>query len=218
MFAGALERTYPVLRREVGDEQFATLAQSYRAEHPSRSGDLHWVGENFASWLAPRVAADGRAWLAELARLEWACEESMVAAQLPPLAPAALARVAPEALAEVGLALQPCVRTVSSSFPVWSAWRAGQVDGAREPVDLSLGAQHVVVTCCDTGLVLHSLPEEQFLFVAALAGGATLGSAVESATLDVEALPGMLAWVFGEGLVTALRMTANEIPLDGELK
>ena len=197
MFEGALERTYPVLRRQVGDEQFAALARRYRAEHPSRSGDLHWVGENFASWLAQQVAADGQAWLAELARLEWACEEAMVAARLPPLAPADLGPVAPETLADVGLVLQPSVRTVSSPFPVWSAWRAGQVDGAGEPVDLALGAQHVVVTCCDTGLVLHSLPEEQYLFVAALAGGGSLGERRRLAALDVEALPGLLAWMFG---------------------
>jgi hypothetical protein len=218
MFEGALERTYPVLRRQVGDDQFAALAQGYRAEHPSRSGDLHWVGEKFASWIAPRVAADGRAWLADLARLEWACEEAMVAARLPPLAPAELARVAPEMLAEVGLVLQSCLRTVSSRFPVWSAWRACQVDGSGEPVDLALGAQHVVVTCGDTGLVLHSLPEEQFLFVATLAGGASLGSALELTALDVEALPGMLAWLFGEGLVTALRIPASDFALDGELE
>jgi hypothetical protein len=218
MFEGTLQRTYPVLQRQVGDEQFAALARSYRAEHPSRSGDLHWVGEKFAHWLAPRVATDGQAWLAELARLEWACEEAMVAARLPPIAAAELARMAPEALAEVGLALQPCVRTVSSPFPVWSAWRAGQADGAGQRVDLALGAQYVVVTCCDTGLVLHSLPEDQFLFVAALAGGASLGSAVESAALDVEALPGMLAWLFGEGLVTALRVPTSQIPLAGEVE
>ena len=218
MFEGALERTYPVLRRQVGDEQFAALARRYRAEHPSRSGDLHWVGEKFASWLAPQVAADGRAWLAELARLEWACEEAMVAARLPPLAPADLGQVAPETLAEVGLVLQPCVRTVSSRFPVWSAWRAGQVDGTGEPVDLALGAQHVVVTCGDTGPVLHSLPEEQFLFVAALAGGGSLGSAVDSSALDVQALPGMLAWLFDEGFVTALRIPPSESPLNGEMK
>ena len=140
----------------------------------------------------------------------------MVAARLPSLAPAELGRVAPEALADIGLALQPCVRTVSSPFPVWSAWRAGQVDGAGEPVDLALGAQHIVVTCSDTGLVLHSLPEEQFVFVAALAGGASLGSAVELSAFDVEALPGILAWLFGEGLVTALRIPTSEFPLTGE--
>jgi hypothetical protein len=218
MFEGALERTYPVLRRQVGDDQFAALARGYRAEHPSRSGDLHWVGEELASWIAPRVAADGRAWLADLVRLEWACEEAMVAARLPPLAPGELARVAPETLAEVGLVLQSFLRTVSSRFPVWSAWRAGQLERAAPPLDLALGAQHVVVTCGDTGLVLHSLPEEQFLFVAALAGGETLGSAVELATLDIEALPGMLAWLFGEGLVTALRIPDDDDSSAGDVE
>jgi hypothetical protein len=218
MFEGALERTFPVLRRQVGDEQFAALARSYRAEHPSRSGDLHWVGEQFASWLAPRVAADGRAWLGDLARLEWACEEAMVAARLPPVEPAELGRVATSALAELSFALQPCVRTVSSPFPVWSAWREGQAEGAGQPADPALGAQHVVVTCRDAGLVLHSLPEDQFLFVAALAGGASLDSAVESAALDIEALPGMLAWLFGEGLVTALRIPTSEFLPPGEVK
>lgn len=218
MFAGALERTYPVLRRQVGEEQFAELARRYRTDHPSRSGDLHWIGEHFAAWLAPQAAADGRAWLAELARLEWACEEAMVAARLPPLAPAELARVAPETLAEVGLVLQPCLRTVGSPFPVWSAWRAGQPESALEDVDLALGAQYVVVTCCDTGLVLHSLPEQQFLFVAAMNGGATLGSAVESAALDIEALPGLLAWIFGEGLVTALRVPDDDNNQTGEME
>jgi hypothetical protein len=218
MFEGALERTYPVLRRQVGDERFAVLAQDYRAEHPSRSGDLHWVGEKFASWAAPRLGADGRAWLADLARLEWACEEAMVAARLPPLAPAELARVSPENLADVGLALQPGLRSVTSPFPVWSAWRAGQAGCAGEPVDLALGAQHVVVTCGETGLVLHSLPEDQFLFVAALAGGAPLGSAVELAALDLEALPGMLGWLFAEGLVTALRIPNDDNSSAGDME
>jgi hypothetical protein len=220
MFVGALERTYPVVRRQAGDEQFSAMARDYRAEHPSRSGDLHWVGMEFPPWLARRVAGSELAWLAELARLEWACEEAMVAPRLPPLAAAELARVSPETLAELGLVLQPCLRTVSSPFPVWSAWRAGQVDGAEDPVDLALGAQHVVVTCDDTGLVLRSLPEDQFRFVAALRGGSALGNALELAALDVEALPGVLAWLFGEGLVTAMRIPANEnaleSPFDGD--
>jgi hypothetical protein len=126
--------------------------------------------------------------------------------------------VSPENLADVGLALQPGLRPVTSPFPVWSAWRAGQAGCAGEPVDLALGAQHVVVTCGETGLVLHSLPEDQFLFVAALAGGAPLGSAVELAALDLEALPGMLGWLFAEGLVTALRVPNDDNSTAGDVE
>jgi hypothetical protein len=216
MFDGALERTYPVLRRQVGEGVFRDFAREYRAEHPSRSGDLHWVGREFAAWLAPRVATGGSAWLADLARLEWACEESLVAARQEPLNAGELGRVAPELLAEVGLELQPYVRTVASAFPIWSAWRAAQTDSSGESLDPGAGPQHVVVACGGDGLVLHSVPADQFRFVAALGRGEPLGMALESAGLEVEKLPAVLAWLFGEGLVTALRAPATDGPGSGE--
>ena len=212
MFEGALERTYPVLRRRTGDGFFRGLAREYRAAHPSRSGDLHWVGQAFSGWLAQRLAGTEYAWLADLARLEWACEETLVAEHRPGLDAALLARVPPDGLADVGLALQPCLRIVQSAYPLWSVWRANQPGASGEPVDFSLGPQHVVVTCGDDGPVLHSLPAEQCEFVAALAAGASLGDALESSGLEVEQLPGVLAWLFGEKLVVALRDPRD--PLD----
>jgi hypothetical protein len=84
-------------------------------------------------------------------------------------------------------------------------WRENQPDAPGNPVDLSQGAQQIVVTCGDQGLVLHSLPAEQSGFVGALAAGASLGEALEASNLDVDRLPGVLAWLFGDGLVVALR-------------
>jgi hypothetical protein len=205
LFTAALERTFPVLRRRVGDAYFQRLALEYRAEHPSRSGDLHWVGEAFPRWLAARVASTDFTWLGDLARLEWACEEALVAERRPPLEPDALARVAPERLGDIGLVLQPGLRLVSSPFPIWSVWQANQPGAPGDPVDPGLGPQHVAVTCASDGLVLHSIARDQFLFVAALVAGDALGQALEASALDVEQLPGVLAWLFGEDLVTALR-------------
>jgi hypothetical protein len=204
MFEGALERTYPVLRRRVGEPYFLGLAREYRVRHPSRSGDLHWIGRDFAPWLEQHLAGSEYEWLADLARLEWACEEALVSPRERALDASQLARVAPDTLADVGLELQPCLRVVRSDFPVWSVWRENQPGEAGNPVDLSQGAQHVVVTCGDEGLVLHSLPADQFGFVAALAAGAPLGDALEASGLDVERLPGVLAWLFSDGLVVAL--------------
>ena len=210
LFTGALERTFPVLKRRVGDAYFQRLAVEYRAEYPSRSGDLHWVGEAFPAWLAARFAGTDFAWLGDLARLEWACEESLLAAGRQALGAESLARVAPEQLADVGLALQPGLRLVSSRFPIWSVWQANQPDAPGDPVDPALGPQHVVVACSGDGLVLHSISEDRFLFIATLAAGGALGQALETSALDVERLPGVLAWLFGEGLVTALRGPCQE--------
>ncbi len=208
MFEGALERTFPVIRRRVGEAHFRRLALEYRAEHPSRCGDLHWVGEAFPAWLGARVAGGDYEWLADLARLEWACEEALLCAGAVPLDTAVLADVGAEQLPDASLTLQPGLRLVDSTFPVWSVWQANQPDAPGNPVDPALGAQHVVVACNDAGLVLHSVPADQFAFVSALAGGATLAGAIEDSGLEIERLPGVLGWLFGEGLVTRLAAPA----------
>lgn len=210
MFEGALERTFPVLRRRVGEAHFRRLAREYRAEHPSRSGDLHWVGAAFPAWLGARVTGGDYEWLADLARLEWAGEEALLAAKAVPLDAAVLADVGPEQLADISLTLQPGLRLVDSTFPVWSVWQANQPDAPGAPVDPALGAQYVVVACNDAGLVLHSVPADQFAFVSALAGGASLAVAIEDSGLEIERLPGVLAWLFGEGLVTGLDAPAED--------
>ena len=55
-FRSALSLSFPVLRRRVGDDYFRQLAMRYRQHHPSRSGDLHWVGQGFRGVSCRRPA------------------------------------------------------------------------------------------------------------------------------------------------------------------
>ena len=204
VFEGALARTYPVLLRRVGAEHFSTLAREYRSAHPSPSGDLHWVGQRFPDWLAERHAGGEYQWLADLARIEWACEDVLVCERRPAAGIGLLATVAAESLGDLSLELQPCLRCVASPYPVWSVWQANQPGQSGAPVDPSLGAQQVVVAQDDAGLVLHAVSPSRWRFVAALAGGSSLAGAVESAALPPDDLAGALGWLFESGLVTGL--------------
>ena len=204
MFEGALARTCPVLRQRVGNGYFRGLASAYREAHPSRSGGLPWVGRSFPAWLGTHLAGTEYAWLADLARLEWACEEALVAGRAAPLERAALAGVAAEDLADTRLELQPGMRLVGSDHPVWSVWRENQPGASGAPVDFSIGPQRVAVACGEDGLVLHLLPEDHFMFVTALAARATLATAVDESRLSTEQLPALLGWLFNEGLVVAV--------------
>jgi hypothetical protein len=203
-FAGALARTYPVLRKRVGAEYFVQLAHEHRQRHPSRVGDLHHVGRHFPAWVAARHADSDFAWLGDLARLEWACEEALVAEHREPATLAALATVPGDELAALRFRLQPSVRVLASAHPVWSVWRANQGDEAGAPVDPAIGAEHVVLLCNDDGLVVRKLPAAEWFFVEALAGGASLGEAFERAGLEASTLQGLLAWMFSDGLVVAV--------------
>ena len=209
MFTGALERTYPVLRQRVGEDYFAQLAAEYRLEHPSRSGDLHWIGSRFPEWIGTRMAGTEYAWLAGLAQLEWACEKVLVSEWLPPAPADSLARLHPEELAGARLVLQPGLRTVDSTFPVWSVWQANQPGSSGEMIEDSLGPQQVAVAQESDGLALHSLPADQFRFVVQLAAGRTLEDALDVSVLPVGRLGETLAWLFSAGLVTEVTPPDN---------
>jgi hypothetical protein len=202
MFEGALERTYPVLRRRVGEDYFRQLARWYRERHPSRSGDLHWVGRDFPQFVATTLGDSEYAWLAELAALEWACEYALVAVSRPPLGVEALSGFDPDALGDMRLELQDSLRCVASSVPMFDVWRANQPAADGEAVDLARGGQCVLVSCGDEGLDLREVTPAVLTFVRLLQTGATLGEAVDSAALAPDDLPRALGVLFDAGLVT----------------
>jgi hypothetical protein len=202
-FHSALELGFPVLRKRVGEDYFRQLVALYRQEFPSRSGDLHWAGRDFAGFLASHLHGSDYAWLADLARLEWSREQAAVAPVLVSVGADALVRFAPEQLEHLVFTLQPSLHLVASDFPVFSIWQANQSDDAS-PVDQSVGAQcGLVRQRADT---VEVRPVEPFVFsyVSALAAGAPLGDAIAAAGLDQQGLVSALGFVFAENLVCSV--------------
>lgn len=208
MFDGALERTYPVLLRRVGEDYFRQLAHDYRDRHPSRSGDLHWVGRHFPGFLTEHFAGSGYEWLAELAALEWACECALVAADEPAVGVEVLAGLEADALAATCLRLHPSLHCIAATVPVLDVWRANQPDADGRPVDLARGRQNVLVSCGDAGLELREVGAQTLEFVRQLQAGAPLAEALERAALPTEAFAGTLGFLLDAGLVTGARPPA----------
>jgi len=202
-FATALEQTFPVVLRRVGTEYFRQLAQEYRDVHPSRRGDLHWVGSEFPGWLAIRMAESGYEWLADLAALEWAVANATVSPTPPAIPITALAGFAPESLADLRVELQPSLQMVASQFPVWHVWQANQGDDPS-PVDLTLGGECCVVACVDDRPVVYCIDKNEYRLLERLARGNTLSDALAAAQADADALGRVLAWAFGERLVAGI--------------
>lgn len=211
-FRGALEATYPVLRRRVGDDYFGRLVALFRERCPSRSGDLHWAGREFADFLAGHLAGGEYAWLADLARLEWARQDAAVVAIAPPVGADALAAFAPAQLEHVRLALQPSLRLVESAYPVFSVWLANQQDDAP-PVDQSLGAECGMALSRTDGVEIARLAPDLFSYLSALAAGSSLGESLGRAGLDATRLSQVLGFIFGAELVTGVAAaTASRSP------
>jgi hypothetical protein len=202
-FRGALEITFPILRRRVGDDYFGQLAHHYRGQFPSRRGDLHWVGQDFAAFLVAHLAGGDYAWLADLARLEWARQSAAVEEFVPGVGAAVLATFAPEQLEHVRLTLQPSLRLLESPFPVFSVWLANQAENAS-PVDQSMGFECGMALARSDGVEVARLAPDLFSYLSALATGATLGEAMGRAGVDDGRLTQILGHLFGQELVTGV--------------
>ena len=95
-FRKTLALEFPVIERLVGAQYFAQLALELLTEHPSRAGNLHHVGAPLAAFLRRRFAGTEHAYLPDVAELEWACQEALVAADSEPLDPQSLRRIDPK--------------------------------------------------------------------------------------------------------------------------
>jgi hypothetical protein len=176
-FHKTLAATYPVVQRLVGELCFRGLARSYSSDFPSRSGDLSAYGAELPTLLEIYYRDTAFAYLADVARLEWACAEAETAASGVPLDLLHLARVPADDCGRLRFTLRAPVRLVSSRFPVFSIWEANQGDGV-EPVALSRGAEHVLVTRAKAGVRVYHLDAGTFAFTRSLADGEPLADAV----------------------------------------
>jgi hypothetical protein len=208
-FEQALEQTYPVVRRRVGDDYFRQLAHHYRRAQPSRTGDLHEVGRYFAGFLAAQLAHGPYAWLAELAQLEWAVADAAVAADSATVGAAALAGFAPEVLEHARLQFVRSLRLIAATVPVLSVWQANQPGVPACSTDLSTGAQYVIVHRAADGLQLRAVGPRAFALVAALGGGSTLSHAVDASDMPLDELPPLLHLLFADATVAAVRAAAT---------
>jgi hypothetical protein len=202
-FRTVLGISFPVLRRRVGEGYFRQLAHRYGRAHPSRSGDLHWIGRDFPDFLASHLADTKYGWLADLARLEWLRELAAIAAPRPPVAAAALTGYSPDQLERLRFELQPSLGLLKSDYPVYSVWFANQVENAP-PVDQSVGPERGMVLPRDDGVEVRRLEPEIFSYISTLLAGRSLAEAMTAAELDEPGLLVALRFLFSEKLVCAI--------------
>lgn len=198
---GALRGAHPVVVRLVGDAFFHEAASRFARTQPPESGDLNRFGAGLAAFLESHEPAASMPWLADVARLEWACHEASMAAEAEPLDLDALARVPVSSQDRLRFAIHPSVRVVSSAWPILAIWEANQppLDGtpARDE-----GAD-IVLVWRESGIVRAALlTDREAECLDALAAGATLGEAAGRAGRD---LPGFLERLARHGMLGAFR-------------
>ena len=76
----ALDDTYSVLHKLLGDETFVSLAEMFIAAHPSVHRSIRWYGRELADFLLNCPPFSEQPILSEIARFDWTLAEVFDAA------------------------------------------------------------------------------------------------------------------------------------------
>lgn len=181
-FIKALAIGFPVIERLGGTDYFRQLAIAFLQAHPSRAGNLHHIGEPFAPFLKQRFANTQYDYFADVAALEWAHQCALVAPETSALTADAFREIAPADYEHLVFEFHPACGFVDTKCPVVRIWRANQSETqSDEAIDLSSGADKVLVLRTPECVEFHSLPPTRFALFAALGRGENLGIALERA-------------------------------------
>jgi hypothetical protein len=177
-FRNSLELSFPVVARLGGCDWFGSVARRYRAAHPSRNGNLQYVGQEFPGFLATELAGGRHEVIADVAALEWAYQEVLVAPEAPPFDTDALAAVPSTRYPELVFPLAPHCRLVASPWPILAVWQANR-DAARQvhTIDLDAGGDRLLLRRERLEVALHRMDAGDWTFLDALAAGLSLGAA-----------------------------------------
>lgn len=165
----ALEETYPLTRRHLGETAFHRQAQIFVETDAARACDLNRIGHYFPEHLTDSQTR-------ELAHIEWAWLECYHAAEASPLALEQLAALGQTALLAFSVAVHPASRLVITNHPL--ALELDDIAG-QKPASLLLVRPDAEVQLIPLDAV------ETHLYQAARQNNATIGNLLSAAIEQV---------------------------------
>ena len=181
----ALQANYPAVARLVGEEWFRAAAAVYARETLPANPTLLRYGASFPDFLARFEPAAELPYLPGVARLDRYWSEAHTAPDEDALDPAAVARLAPEALAGTVLHPHPATRWAwFADAPIYTIWSCNRADGAPA-TDLDWRSEGALIVRPRDAVEWVALDAAGCAFLDACAAGGTLAGAAQAA-LEVQ--------------------------------
>jgi len=170
---------FPATARITGDTFFRAMAREFVRAHPPSSPLLFLYGRGFPHFVAAFEPARALPYLADVARIERAWLTAYHAADIAPLAPAALGAIPPDRLAEAVFTPHPATALIRSTFAVFDIYDANRNAATVGSME-TRRPQAVLITRPGLDVAVTALPDGDDAFFAALIDGRTLGEAAEA--------------------------------------
>ncbi len=177
----ALVGVYPVIQKLVGEAFFQQIAREYVQRYPSRTGNLHDFGDEFASFLQVFPNLENVPYLPDVARLEWAYHRVFHSADVNILSLDALATLNGQQMTQLCFQLSTSCVHLASAYPILSIWQANQDGQESMEVSLDEGGIQCVVLRHGAQVEFHPISPGVFALIDALAQQQTFSQACEHA-------------------------------------
>jgi len=157
----AFRLSYPGIHRLVGAEFFEAVSRAFINAQPPRGAYLDEYGSGFAEFLACFPAAMSVPYLSDVARLEWAVNRALHAADATPLELMNLRAVDEGEHRRVRFVPHPSVSLIRADYPADTIWRAvlDGDDAALHAVDLDDEQVWLLIERSSTGINVMRLSE-----------------------------------------------------------
>jgi hypothetical protein len=169
---------YPAIQHALGESHFEAICRGYVACFPSTGPNLNHFGRRMNEFVRERLPDPFplRAFIADLATLEWAVVEVIHAPSEPPLTPDGLRDVPPDAWGDLRLEPTTAFRLLRFAYPVneyFQSFRQGE-----SPAIPAASPSAAVVYRSEASLWRMDLTEPMAQVLGALVAGEPLGEAL----------------------------------------
>ena len=199
----ALATAYPMVQKLVGDDFFDGLCAVYLQDYPSASGNLQDYGADFPTLIENHPQAATLGYLADVARLEWLRQESILSPLEYPVSENIADNAAPADYEDLRLSLVPSLKLIQSDHPILDIWLYCN-DPGDSRLDIEGPGQHVAVWRSGAQLSMLAIEPACYRLLSRLADGEALGTAIDAGAEDLAG--DTLRWLFRERLVSGLSL------------
>ncbi len=204
----ALEESYPAVANILGDGSFANLTRRYLATISLASCDLNNAGQRLPSYLAHDSLSENLAFLADLARLEWAVRCAFHAHDTQPISATAFAAWNMNDWERAVFSFQPSAAVVSSPWPIYTLWQSRDDDRTAIDIDLRDRPQAVLVYRRGYDVDCKMIAAAQRRAFEILQAGTTLAEA-SAALAEAEHAATDITQIFGDWMRMGLIASAH---------
>lgn len=210
----ALRLSFPAVHRLVGADFFEGAARIFAAAASPQSAYLNEYGQGFPEFLAQFAPATSLPYLADVARLEWAVNRALHAADVEPLDLARLRAIDPKDQGNIAFVPHPSIGIVHSNYPINEIWRAviAQDDMAMAEINLASGPVWLLIERREDRVEVTQCNAEAWRFAFALFSGQPLHAVIDYSSSNIDASI-LLADHLAKGWLVDFRIAAQDLVL-----